>query len=139
MKVRNKESNTLATHYYNGATQTHTFTMSIDLVDPYHCIGTAACVGSMLTVPDVIKTVSTWPQLYFIPDGNGLQREWFHDLFQSIVNLRWSGWSDADAGIDRFVRDVYELHAFWDVLRDKRRVDTTTLTSSTVRNCSFNT
>ncbi|XP_046572318.1 uncharacterized protein LOC124280399 isoform X5 [Haliotis rubra] len=108
VKVRDKESNTLATYYYNGATQTHTFTVSIDLVDPYHCTGTTACVGSMLTVPDVIKTPT--------------------------VNLRWSGWSDADAGVDHFVRDVYELHAVGDVLRDKRRVDTTTLTSSTTSN-----
>ncbi|XP_046552072.1 uncharacterized protein LOC124261759 [Haliotis rubra] len=108
VKVWNKESNTLATYYYNGATQTHTFTVSIDLVDPYHCIGTTACVGSMLNVPDVIKT--------------------------STVNLRWSGWSDADAGVDHFVRDVYELHAVGDVLKDKRRLKTPTLTSSTTTN-----
>ncbi|XP_046562882.1 uncharacterized protein LOC124271765 [Haliotis rubra] len=108
VKVRNKESNTLATFYYNSATQTHVYTVAIDLVDPYHCTGTTACVGSMLTVPDVIKT--------------------------SKVNLRWSGWSDADAGVDHFVRDVYELHAVGDVLRDKRRVVTTTLTSSTTSN-----
>ncbi|XP_046552071.1 uncharacterized protein LOC124261758 [Haliotis rubra] len=107
VKVRNKESNTLATYYYNGATQTHVYTVSIDLVDPYHCTGTTACVGSMLTVPDVIKT--------------------------STVNLRWSGWSDADAGVDHFVRDVYELHAVGDVLRDKH-IDSTTLTSSTTSN-----
>ncbi|XP_046562886.1 uncharacterized protein LOC124271770 [Haliotis rubra] len=85
VEVRDKESNTLVTYYYNGATQTHTFTMSIDLVDPYHCTGTTACVGSMLTVPDVIKTPT--------------------------VNFRWSGWSDTDAGVDYFVKDVYELHA----------------------------
>ncbi|XP_046557198.1 uncharacterized protein LOC124266448 isoform X2 [Haliotis rubra] len=108
VKVRNKESNTLATYYYNSATQTHTFTVSIDLVDPYHCTGTTACVGSMLTVPDVIKTPT--------------------------MNLRWSGWSDAEAGVDHFVRDVYELHAVGDVLRAKRRVKTTTLTSSTTSN-----
>ncbi|XP_067663316.1 uncharacterized protein [Haliotis asinina] len=104
VKVRNKESNTLATYYYSGATLTHTFTVSMDLVDPYHCTGTAACVGSMLTAPDVIKTPT--------------------------VNLRWTGWSDDDAGVDHFVRDVYELHAVGDVLRDKHRVDTITLTSS---------
>ncbi|XP_067663255.1 uncharacterized protein [Haliotis asinina] len=108
VKVRNKESNTLTTQYYNGATRTHTFTVSMDLVDPYHCTGTAACVGSMLTVPDVIKT--------------------------STVNLRWSGWSDDDAGLDHFVRDVYELHAVGDELRDKYRVNSTTLTSSATSN-----
>ncbi|XP_046572274.1 uncharacterized protein LOC124280399 isoform X2 [Haliotis rubra] len=108
VKVRDNESITLTTYYYNGATQTHTFTVSIDLVDPYHCTGTTACVGSMLTVPDVIKTPT--------------------------VNLRWSGWSDADAGVDHFVRDVYELHAVGDVLRNMRRVNTTTLTSSTTSN-----
>ncbi|XP_067663298.1 uncharacterized protein [Haliotis asinina] len=108
VKVRNKESNTLVTYYYNGATQTHTFILSIDLVDPYHCTGTAACVGSMLTAPDVIKT--------------------------STVNLHWSDWSDDDGGVDYFVRDVYELHAVEDVLEDKHRVDTTTLTNSTTSN-----
>ncbi|XP_046557203.1 uncharacterized protein LOC124266453 [Haliotis rubra] len=108
VEVRNKESNTLATYHYNGATQTHTFTVSIDLVDPYHCTGTTACVGSMLTVPDVIKTPT--------------------------VNLRWSGWSDTDAGVDHFVREVYELYAAGDVLRNKRPVDSTMMTSSTTTN-----
>ncbi|XP_046365956.1 uncharacterized protein LOC124141846 [Haliotis rufescens] len=108
VKVRNKETKTLATHNYSGATQTHTFTMTIDLVEPYHCTGSTACVGSMLTAPNVIKTPT--------------------------VNLRWSGWVDADAGVDHFVREVYELHAVGNVLRDKRRVDTTTLTSSSTAN-----
>ncbi|XP_071084119.1 uncharacterized protein [Haliotis cracherodii] len=108
VKVRNKETNILGTHYYTGATQTHTFTMTIDLVDPYHCSGTTACVGSMLTAPNVIKTPT--------------------------VNLRWSGWSDADAGVAHFVREVYELHAVGNELRVKRQVDTTTVTSSTTSN-----
>ncbi|XP_046543949.1 uncharacterized protein LOC124254116 [Haliotis rubra] len=108
VKVRNKESNTLATHYYSGATQTHTFTMTIDLVDPYHCTGSTACVGSMLTAPNIIKT--------------------------STASFRWSGWADADAGVDHFVREVYELHAVGAELRVKRQVDTKTLTSSTTSN-----
>ncbi|XP_048243311.1 uncharacterized protein LOC124141844 isoform X1 [Haliotis rufescens] len=108
VNVRNKETKTLATHYYSGATQTHTFTMTIDLVEPYHCTGSTACVGSMLTAPNAIKSPT--------------------------VNLRWSGWVDDDAGVDHFVREVYELHAVGDELRDKRRVDTTTLTSSSTAN-----
>ncbi|XP_046581225.1 uncharacterized protein LOC124288740 [Haliotis rubra] len=96
VKVRNKETKNLATFYYSGASQTRTFTMTIDLVPPYHCTGSSTCVGSMLTAPNAITT--------------------------STLNLRWSGWSDTDAGIDHFVREVYELHAVGDVLRDKRRI-----------------
>ncbi|XP_046581226.1 uncharacterized protein LOC124288741 [Haliotis rubra] len=104
VKVRNKETKNLATFYYSGASQTRTFTMTIDLVLPYHCTGSSTCVGSMLTAPNAITT--------------------------STLNLRWSGWSDTDAGVDHFVRDVYELHAVGDVLRDKRRIDKRSFTSS---------
>ncbi|XP_046362872.2 uncharacterized protein LOC124139656 [Haliotis rufescens] len=104
VKVRNKETKNLVTHYYSGATQTRTFTMTIDLVAPYHCTGTTACISSMLTAPNVITTPT--------------------------VNLRWSGWSDAAAGVDHFVRDVYELYVVGDVLRDKRRIARKTFTSS---------
>ncbi|XP_071087257.1 uncharacterized protein [Haliotis cracherodii] len=104
VKIRNKERNTLATHYYIGAAQSHTFTMTIDLVAPYHCTGSTACVVSMLSAPNVITAPT--------------------------VNLRWSGWVDDDAGVDHFVREVYELHAVGDELRDKRLVDTKTVNRS---------
>ncbi|XP_071088930.1 uncharacterized protein [Haliotis cracherodii] len=94
--VRNNETDTLARHYYSGATQNQTFTVTIDLMAPSHCTGSTACVGSMLTAPNVITTPT--------------------------VNLRWNGWTDADSGIDYFVRDVYELHAVSDVLTERTDV-----------------
>ncbi|XP_067661298.1 uncharacterized protein [Haliotis asinina] len=104
VKVRNRETKLLAAFYYGGASQTRSFTMTIDLVPPYHCTSSSTCVASMLTAPNVITT--------------------------STVNLRWSGWSDANAGIDHFVREVYELHAVGDVLRNKCRTDKKNFTSS---------
>ncbi|XP_025085448.1 uncharacterized protein LOC112558910 [Pomacea canaliculata] len=53
VKVENKETRMIETHYFNGNTKTHQFQIHFDTIVPYHCKIASGCGESMLTVKDI--------------------------------------------------------------------------------------
>ncbi|XP_025086754.1 uncharacterized protein LOC112559633 [Pomacea canaliculata] len=93
VKVENKETSIIETHYFNGNTKTHQFQVYFDTNVPYHCKIESGCTDSMLTVKDITKS--------------------------STQNILWSGWKDDDAGVNQMTYQVYELDYIGTALQHK--------------------
>ncbi|XP_076468275.1 uncharacterized protein LOC143299060 [Babylonia areolata] len=83
VKVQNKETGSLETHYYTGTSTIHPFQLHFDIVNPYHCTDSDDCQASMLILSDVTTS--------------------------SQQTMSWRGWMDDDAGIDHYKYNVYHL------------------------------
>ncbi|KAK3801475.1 hypothetical protein RRG08_010055 [Elysia crispata] len=81
--VQNHESGGSNTYYYNGKTQSYSFTFTIDIVDPYHRYSGTTCVNQMLDVADVAVS--------------------------SPVTLTWSNWVDDNSGVGSFTLTTHKL------------------------------
>ncbi|KAK2176602.1 hypothetical protein NP493_652g00038 [Ridgeia piscesae] len=73
---------------YNGVTGSRTVTLTFDLQRPTHCIETSTCT----------------PEDKLIDVGPEIDKQ-----DKATRYIAWSGWTDADSGLETFAYKVYEL------------------------------